>query len=1138
MTCKIDMCVIDIQMRILWIALLLGGVLTLPARADTTFVAAGNVNGTWSLTGSPYVVQGNLTVAGSDSLIVDAGVRVYFSSTYSLLVNGFMEVDGAEGDTVVFTTDTVANSDKWRGLSFVNAHDSSRVRYARFENSFAPGPTGPDSLGGAIYISSGSVVRLEHCMFKNNRAELAGGAVYVTGATLWMDSCRFDRNASRAEGAGLFLNNTIGSTISNTRFFKNSSTNGSGGGAYVRGTTPLLTHCVFDSNYARVNGGGLMFKNCFGRLDSSTISRNQGRGHGGGIAIENSSPEIFDCLIDHNWTQDFDGGGVYVWESSPHMLRCQVLLNISADDGGGIHSYRETSNGLFEYCEVRGNVCAGQGAGIWVTLDGAPTFRNCLVKENTAGLYGGAVFLRSNARPTFTNCEFDSNTSLGNGGGLSIRQSQPVLTDCKVRNNYATDEGGGVHLWEAADAVFKECEISENHAALNGGGISSNQSALVAENCLITGNSTDALGGGIATANSSKLTLRHCTIGGNSNGALRLESTVADIENSVLSTLSGNGLYFAAAEDSRIAYSLVQGPVVFAGEDPLQGPEFIASTCAVNSNGDSCDTYFNVYADPQFVDAGNGEWELGSESPAIGAGNWNTSTSDLYGNDRPMPLLTLPDMGAIESAFGNAPSGLFGLLGGTIGPDTLKVVADILVDTLDQLNILPGTTLIFCGPSGMTVHGVVTAQGMSTDSITFTTDTTINPGLWRGITMDVNAGASQFEFVSLSDSRALTTSRTRGGAMHLQNVSPSFANCSVSRHSAQQGGAIYLDHSSPIFTECFLANSSADSGGVICARTSSNPVFDGCVIAGGNAAAGGGILIQGATGQVLNSRIEGNTASATGGGIMLDTAPTLLRNNLILSNSAPAGGGVWTGSTSATLQFNSVAGNTAAQGAGLYIRFGSSQIKNNIVAENHGHGVFFFVTTSSVVRYNCVATNDSANFGFFGNSPSQGPTGIGALDSLNYNGDPCDRYYNIQLDPEWVSGTGYDYYLAHAATGEFEDSPCINAGDTLVAAPVATTTRTDFIVDNNRPDQGYHGPQLGAPLPAVDDLVIRANADTFYLHWSYAQPALFTIKTDSSLSGSFLTTVAVTTDTFAIIPPGPSVHPQKGFFHILAEPQP
>ncbi len=928
-----------VSMVLLWVCLV--GL----ALADSTFVPAGNVEGIWSQDESPYVVQGNLTVLAAESLTIEPGVRVYFAGAYSLGILGYFAVGGTPDDSVVFTTDTLANPSRWRGLSLSNANDSSYIRYAVIENALAPGPGSADSIGGGLLVTGGTTLRLEHCSFYQNKAELAGGALYVTASTLLMDSCYFERNAARAEGGAMYIHNNIGTIISDTRAFKNVSTNGSGGGAYVRGASPMLVHCTFDSNYARVNGGGIMFKNCTARIDSSVMQGNNGRGHGGGIACESSSPLIYDCTIEANYTTDFDGGGVYAWESSPHMLRCRVLYNRSADDGGGIHSYRETSNGLFEQCEVRGNTAAGEGAGIWVTLDGAPTFNDCIVKQNTAGLYGAGVFLRSNAHPTFTNCDFDSNTSLGNGGGLSIRQSQPTLTDCRIRWNTADAEGGGVHLWEAADATFNSCEISSNSSDLNGGGISTNQSTLNATNCLFANNQTAALGGGLATANSSKIYLQHCTIGGSVNGGMRLESTVADIENSIVAQSMGDNLYFDAAGASRIAYSLLQGNIQYATNDPTNGPALLGSIVAVNANGDSCDTYFNLFDDPQFEDAASGNWSLEAGSPAVGAGNWNMLSEDLSGAIRPQPAMTLPDMGALESADGFSPDGLFGPLSGSLGPNTIKVVANVVVDSSNTLTILPGTTLLFCGPSGMEVTGIVTALGAFTDSIAFMTDTVTNPGRWRGVTMSGNSGNSAFEYFSISDSRALSTKRTEGGAIRMASVSPSFANCSVERHQALQGGAIFLEQSSPTFTNCYFEEGSADSGGVICARSSSAPILDNCVIRGGTASAGGAYLAQEATGQLLNCRIENNSSVSTGGAVFLDAAPAVMHNNLFLNNSSATGGAIWIGSTSATVEFNTIAGNTAVDGAGIYMRFGSSQVKNNIIAENHGDGIYFLCCT-------------------------------------------------------------------------------------------------------------------------------------------------------------------------------------------------
>ncbi|MBK6767242.1 MAG: hypothetical protein IPG71_13400 [bacterium] len=701
--------------------------------ADTTFVAGDNVEGTWTATGSPYVVTGNLTVLAGDSLEIGSGTRVYFAGAFGMSVQGYLGADGTEGDSVVFTTDTLLNPGKWRGLSFPNAHDSSFIRYALFENAYSIGPLNADSLGGAIYCSAGTVLRIEHSSFRYNYSGLAGGAVYYTSATCWMDSCNFYRNSTGRDGGGLFLNNTFGSVVTNVHLRANSALN-NGGGIYTRGTTPVISRCVLDSNFAQINGGGISFKNSFAHLDSSTLIANSGGSHGGGMSFEQSYVEVFDCVIQANYTLNFDGGGAYIWESSPHFLRCQVLYNVSADDGGGIHTYRSTSDGLFEQCEVRGNAAAGEGAGIWVTLDGSPVFSECIVRQNNAGTYGGGVFVRYGALPTFIDCEIDSNMAGLQGGGLSILQSIPTIVDCKIRHNTATAEGGGLNLWEAADATLERCEITGNSAGLSGGGVSVNQSDLRAENCLITGNSSATAGGGVATTNAGGIDFEHCTIAGNAGGELRIESSSVDVENCILGAVAGgDALYLGAVPTARITYSTLHGTIAFEGNDPASGPPWIGVLTAVNGNGDSCDTYFNVLSDPQFVDTASGDWTLFAGSSSIGAGNWNELPTDISGNSRPQPAGTLPDMGAYESASGLAPTGLFGLLGGALGPGEIKVVADVRIDTTATLTVAPGTTVLFCGPSSLQLRGNLQAVGVVTDSIRFVTDTLTNPGRWRGI---------------------------------------------------------------------------------------------------------------------------------------------------------------------------------------------------------------------------------------------------------------------------------------------------------------------------------------------------------------------------------------------------------------------
>jgi hypothetical protein len=78
------------------------------------------------------------------------------------------------------------------------------------------------------------------------------------------------------------------------------------------------------------------------------------------------------------------------------------------------------------------------------------------------------------------------------------------------------------------------------------------------------------------------------------------------------------------------------GSLVLGGS--LPGFGLISGT---NANGDSCDTYFNLFADPQFVSPEGGDFHLDSASPCVDAGD-PTSPPDPDGS--------AADMGAFPAA--------------------------------------------------------------------------------------------------------------------------------------------------------------------------------------------------------------------------------------------------------------------------------------------------------------------------------------------------------------------------------------------------------------------------------------------------------------------------------------------------------
>lgn len=61
-----------------------------------TIISGGNVNGTWTYAGSPYLVQGAIMVSNGETLTIEPGVTVNFQGAYKLYVLGRLHAIGTE----------------------------------------------------------------------------------------------------------------------------------------------------------------------------------------------------------------------------------------------------------------------------------------------------------------------------------------------------------------------------------------------------------------------------------------------------------------------------------------------------------------------------------------------------------------------------------------------------------------------------------------------------------------------------------------------------------------------------------------------------------------------------------------------------------------------------------------------------------------------------------------------------------------------------------------------------------------------------------------------------------------------------------------------------------------------------------
>jgi len=294
---------------ILWLSVLLTATLfplAVPVLAQTA-VPGGSVSGTWTAAGSPYLIEGDITVPAGQTLTIEAGVEVIFQSWYKLTVNGTLLAEGNESQPILFTGSHATAG--WLGIRFIDAPDGSLLTHAIVEKGRATGAS-PEDGGGGIYIENSNPT-ISYSTIRDNFAKRNGGGLYLVNSNARL----------------------TGNTISNNSAGQGASA--AGGGIYMLNSNPELTDNVISGNWVYVSG-----------------SYTTPTGAGGGIFARSSNPVLRRNLISNNRVDSqlnsyARGGGLYLYYADADLINNTITGN-TVGEGGGVYSVHE-GGGLFLY---------------------------------------------------------------------------------------------------------------------------------------------------------------------------------------------------------------------------------------------------------------------------------------------------------------------------------------------------------------------------------------------------------------------------------------------------------------------------------------------------------------------------------------------------------------------------------------------------------------------------------------------------------------------------------------------------------------------------------------------------------------------------------------------------------------------
>lgn len=365
----------------------------------------------WSVPNSPYILTDEVRVEDGQTLTINPGVEVKFSSGTNLQIDGQLLARGDTDNPITFTSNegTPAQGD-WGSIIFTD----SSIDATFVDDVYTGGSIIENSVieyGGGQQFGAVRTIGAEPFIVASTIRNNANSGIYGSGR---VENCTITDNEGGiyALGTADIIDNTI---------------TGNGpvwSGIYTDRSTVTIRDNLIKNNVGR-DAGGI---NCFvstATITGNTVETNEANGDfssGGGIRVYSGTADITDNLIIGN-TAEVNGGGLALLSGQTTVTDNMIRNNTAAVNGGGC--YQQLGTVTLAGNIVSGNTAtAGSGGGLY-NLYGSGTVGTSMVVANTA-VTGAAVSFDNDGTAAsgpfdLENCIVTANIATAAGTGSAIK---------------------------------------------------------------------------------------------------------------------------------------------------------------------------------------------------------------------------------------------------------------------------------------------------------------------------------------------------------------------------------------------------------------------------------------------------------------------------------------------------------------------------------------------------------------------------------------------------------------------------------------------------------------------------------------------------------------------------------------------